>query len=485
MFEFDNTYAEQLKGFYTPWKSAQVPSPKLIKFNSSLAEELGLDVSQSSQLAEIFSGNQLTYNSVPIAQVYAGHQFGHFSAQLGDGRALLLGEVIDKSGHRYDIQLKGSGRTPYSRGGDGKSAMGPVLREYLMSEAMHALGIPTTRALAAVSTGETVMRTEPLPGAVLTRVAASHIRVGTFQYFAAQGEQEKVRQLADYTIARHYPDLQSSQTPYLDLLEAISEAQACLVARWMLVGFIHGVMNTDNMTVSGETIDYGPCAFMDEYDPQTVFSSIDTHGRYAYQNQPAIAQWNLARLAEALLPLFNVNNEKAVEMATEVLNTFPQHYHQHWLDGMRSKIGLASVHKNDMELMNELFASMNNQNVDYTQFFRWLIKTVEGDQQIIVELFEDASDFKHWFTKWQARIARDELTMNESIQLMQQVNPIYIPRNHKVEEALQAVVDETDYSRFEALYEVLTEPYTERKDYQEYALPAPKEFGPYKTFCGT
>ena len=485
MFKFDNTYAEQLEGFYTLWKSAQVPSPKLIKFNNALAAELGLDIPQSTELAEIFSGNQLVHTSTPIAQVYAGHQFGHFSEQLGDGRALLLGEVIDKCGHRYDIQLKGSGRTPYSRGGDGKSALGPVLREYLMSEAMHALGIPTTRALAAVTTGETVMRTEPLPGAVLTRVAASHIRIGTFQYFAAQGEQEKVRQLADYTIVRHYPELQSSQTPYLGLLDAISEAQARLVAKWMLVGFIHGVMNTDNMSVSGETIDYGPCAFMDEYNPQTVFSSIDSQGRYAYQNQPVIAQWNLARLAEALLPLLDQSDETAVEIAAEVLNGFPQRYHHYWLNGMRSKLGLASAHDTDMALMNDLLASMDNQHVDYTQFFRQLINAVVGDQHNVVALFDDASNFKHWLTKWHARLECDQLSMVESMQLMQQVNPIYIPRNHKVEDALQVAVNNADYSQFERLFDVLAKPYDDRYGDHDYTLPAPKEFGPYKTFCGT
>ena len=300
-------------------------------FNHQLAEELNVTVPNPATLAEYFSGNETLRGSSPLAQVYAGHQFGHYSAQLGDGRALLLGEVINQHGQRKDIQLKGSGRTPYSRGGDGKAAIGPVLREYLLSEAMYVLGIPTTRALAAVSTGETIMRTEPLPGAVLTRVATSHIRVGTFQYFAAHGELEKVKQLADYTINRHFAHLDASPTKYLDLLDAVSQAQASLIAQWMLVGFIHGVMNTDNMTISGETIDYGPCAFMDFYAPETVFSSIDTHGRYAYGNQPSIAQWNLARLAETLLPLIDDDKDRAVEHVMEVLNQFPEHYHHYWL----------------------------------------------------------------------------------------------------------------------------------------------------------
>jgi len=485
MFNFDNTYAQQLEGFYTPCKSAEVPKPELIRFNTELASELGLERIDSSNMANIFSGNESLAGASPLAQVYAGHQFGHYSAQLGDGRALLLGEVVDTTGRRYDIQLKGSGRTPYSRGGDGKSALGPVLREYIMSEAMHVLGIPTTRALAAVSSGEMVMRTEPLPGAVFTRVAASHIRIGTFQYFAALGEQDKVRQLADYTIARHYPNIKSSSTPYLDLLTAISAAQASLVAQWMLVGFIHGVMNTDNMTVTGETIDYGPCAFMDHYAPETVFSSIDTHGRYAYQNQPTIAQWNLARLAETLLPQLDGNNDKAIELATEVLNKFPQHYHHHWLSGMRSKLGLKSSEPDDMTLMNELLAAIDKQNVDYTLLFRRLIDLLKGDEQAVISLFGDAALFKQWLPKWKSRLQRDELELNDSVELMLQVNPIYIPRNHKVEEALEFAVQHKDYSMFERLLEVLSHPYDESSEYQEYAMPAPQEFGPYKTFCGT
>ncbi len=485
MFNFDNTYAAQLEGFYTPWKGSQVPAPKLIKLNSALATELGLDVTGIENTAEFFSGNQLIKGASPLAQVYAGHQFGHFASQLGDGRALLLGEVVSRDGRRFDIQLKGSGRTPYSRGGDGKSALGPVLREYIMSEAMHVLGIPTTRALAAVSTGEMVMRTEPLPGAVFTRVASSHIRVGTFEYFAAQGEQEKVRQLADYTIVRHYPELNESTTIYLDLLKAVSEAQAKLIAKWMAVGFIHGVMNTDNMTISGETIDYGPCAFMDHYALDTVFSSIDKQGRYAYQNQPMIGQWNLARLAEALLPLIHAESQTAVEMATEVLNDFPQHYHSYWLQEMRNKLGLTSKENDDMQLMNDLLASLQGQQVDYTQLFRQLVKVIESDSDEVFDLFADSTRFKQWLPLWRARLQRDEFSSDKCTQLMLNTNPIYIPRNHKVEEALELAVREQDYTLFDKLHEVLSDPYVEKQEHQAYAAPAPKEFGPYQTFCGT
>ena len=343
-FAFDNTYARELEGFYVPWKAAQVARPRLVKLNRELAEELGLDAGalDSEEGARIFAGNETPEGAVPLAQAYAGHQFGGFSPQLGDGRALLLGEVIDRNGRRRDIQLKGSGPTPFSRNGDGRAALGPVLREYLIGEAMHALGIPTTRALAAVLTGEPVFRESALPGAVLTRVAASHIRVGTFQLFAARGEQTKVRRLADYVIDRHYPELKGHANPYLALLERVRDRQAELIASWMHVGFIHGVMNTDNMAISGETIDYGPCAFMDHYDPATVFSSIDTRGRYAYANQPKIAQWNLARLAETLVPLIDADENRAIARATEVVQAFPEIYERHWLKGMRAKLGLVS-----------------------------------------------------------------------------------------------------------------------------------------------
>jgi len=501
LFNFDNTYADELEGFYTPYKSAIAPEPKIIKINAAFASQLGLDLTNlnEKQQKEIFSGNIAPDGASPLAQVYAGHQFGGFVPQLGDGRALLLGEIVDDKGARFDIQLKGSGRTPYSRAGDGKSALGPVLREYIVSEAMHTLGIPTTRALAAVTTGENVMRNNILlPGGVFTRVAASHIRVGTFQYFAARGETNKVQQLADYTIARHYPELKQelkdSENPYLSLLTAIANAQASLVAQWMSVGFIHGVMNTDNMTVSGETIDYGPCAFMDDYSPDTVFSSIDRQGRYAYQNQPPIAHWNLARLAETLLPLMDENTERAIELATDAINAFPEKYAEHWLARMRAKIGLSTTEEDDLALINDLLAAMDGQQVDFTMLFRNLAMLLQShelqdQQQAAYAQFNDASLFKPWIDRWRERLSREAQNTHEDtderIQLMNQVNPIYIPRNHKVEEALEAAVSHNDYSKFELLIETLSHPYQLQNGKGEYTQPAPEEFGAYKTFCGT
>ncbi len=496
IFKFDNTYANELNGFYTAHQSAGAPAPKLIKVNNKLATQLGIDLNslREEEQTAIFSGNHIPEGSKPLAQVYAGHQFGGFSQQLGDGRALLLGEVVDKNGLRFDIQLKGSGRTPYSRGGDGKSALGPVLREYIISEAMYALGIPSTRALAAVSTGETVMRSEPLPGGVFTRVAASHIRIGTFQYFAARQEIEHIKKLADYAINRHYSkirettkdDLSDSGSMYLSFLAEICDAQASLVAQWMCIGFIHGVMNTDNMTISGETIDYGPCSFMDHYAADTVYSSIDQQGRYAYHNQPSIAQWNLARLAEALLPLFGENTDQSIEKATEILDAFPQHYTQYWLAGMRKKLGLQTKQEDDLSLINDLMASLNNQQVDYTQLFRHLAKILQGEESLANELFNDATTFNLWVKRWQERLRQDELSLSESIKLMNHTNPIYIPRNHKVEEALEAAVTYDDYSKFEILIDTLSQPYHLQDGKEEYSQPAPKEFqATFKTFCGT
>ncbi len=497
LFNFDNTYAKQLEGFYSPYQSAKSPAPSIIKINTALASQLGLDLSclSEEQQTEIFSGNLAPEGASPLAQVYAGHQFGGFVPQLGDGRALLLGEIVDSNGARFDIQLKGSGRTPYSRAGDGKSALGPVLREYIVSEAMHALGIPTTRALAAVTTGEQVTRNKDiLPGGVFTRVAASHIRVGTFQYFAARGETEKIQQLADYTIARHYPklrqELKESESLYLSLLTAISDAQAFLIAQWMSVGFIHGVMNTDNMTVSGETIDYGPCAFMDVYSPDTVFSSIDRQGRYAYQNQPPIAQWNLARLAETILPLIDDNNERAIELAAEAINAFPEKYTEHWLTSMRAKIGLSTSEEDDLALINDLLATMDGQQVDFTLLFRNLAVLLQDHelpdtQQAAYTQFDDASLFKPWVERWRERLRHETQNTDKSIQLMNQVNPLYIPRNHKVEEALDAAVSHADYSKFETLIDTLSKPHLLQTGKDEYAQPAPETFGAYKTFCGT
>ena len=485
LFNFDNSYAVQMEGFYSICKAAVFPNPMLIKFNARLAEQLNIKVNDLSQATDMFAGNQFPEGASPLAQVYAGHQFGGFSPQLGDGRALLLGEVLDNNGNRFDVQLKGSGRTAYSRGGDGKAGIGPVLREYILSEAMHALAVPTTRALAAVTTGEKIMRETPLPGAVITRVAKSHIRIGTFQYFASKGETDKLRQLADYTIARHYPEIKDSDNPYLKLLEAVCDAQASLVSQWMLIGFVHGVMNTDNMTISGETIDYGPCAFIDSYNPAAVYSSIDKQGRYALQNQPLIAQWNLARLAEALLLLIDADQERAVELATKVLNEFPENYAKLWLQGMRSKLGLNSSEENDLQLMNDLLAELHEYEVDYTQFFRDLAKLLSGNNEAAHQHFSSTMRFEQWLVRWRDRLTHDELTTAERIELMNQVNPNYIPRNHKVEEAIEAAIIHEDYSKFEMLLEVLSQPYQVQPGKDEYAQPALKEFGEYKTFCGT
>ena len=475
-FAFDNTYRRSLEGFYAPWQVEPVPAPKLIQLNRALAAELGLDTDAlaSDAGAAIFAGNVVPPGAEPLAQAYAGHQFGGFVPQLGDGRALLLGEVIDRHGQRRDIQLKGSGRTPFSRGGDGKATLGPVLREYLLGEAMHALGIPTTRALAAVTTGQVVYREQPLPGAVLTRVAASHIRVGTFQFFAARDDTAKVRQLADYTIARHYPHVASAANPYLAFLEAVVNAQAALIARWMLVGFIHGVMNTDNMAVSGETIDYGPCAFMDRYHPLTVFSSIDRQGRYAYGNQPNIARWNLARLAETLLPLIDSDEKAAIAAVSNAVNSFTDRYDAYWLEGMRAKLGLlVSTEPEDLALANDFLAALDAAQADYTLSFRSLSSTALGDEA--------------WAERWHQRLsgAESAVSAEERAAAMNRVNPLYIPRNHQVEAALSAAVDQQNLLPFEALLEVLAHPFTERPGLEAYTQPAPGGSDHYRTFCGT
>lgn len=487
-FAFDNTYARELEGFYVPWQAAQVAQPRLVKLNRGLAQELGLDADAlgSEEGARIFAGNELPEGAAPLAQAYAGHQFGGFVPQLGDGRALLLGEVIDRNGRRRDIQLKGSGPTPFSRSGDGRAALGPVLREYLIGEAMHALGIPTTRALAAVLTGEPVFREEgALPGAVLTRVAASHIRVGTFQIFAARGEQARVRRLADYTIDRHYPELKGQKNPYLGLLERVCDKQAALVASWMHVGFIHGVMNTDNMALSGETIDYGPCAFMDHYDPATVFSSIDTLGRYAYANQPRIAQWNVARFAETLLPLIDDDANRAIARATEVVNVFPGQYERYWLKGVRAKLGLISEEEADLNLATGFLTAMVGKNVDYTLAFRYLADAVLGEEEPIRALFAGPSAYDLWSKYWRARLSREEVAPLERAQAMRRANPAFIPRNHRVEEALSAAVERGDYAPFDRLLNILSRPFDDQPEFAAFAEPAPEGRGCYQTFCGT
>ena len=485
---FDNSFFRQLEGFHVPMRATPSPSPRLVRMNCELAAELGmrLDGVDPHVLASALSGTSPMAGSDPLAMVYAGHQFGGFSPQLGDGRALLLGEVIDTHGVRRDIHLKGSGRTPFSRGGDGKAVLGPVLREYLIGEAMYALGIPTTRALAAITTGEEVMREQPEPGAILVRVAQSHLRVGTFQYFAARGAHGQVRQLADYAIERHYPELEPSDDRYLLLFAEVMQRQAFLVAQWMLVGFVHGVMNTDNMTISGETIDYGPCAFIDAFDQAAVFSSIDEGGRYAYGNQPGIAQWNLARFAETLVPLIDPDDaDKAVSKLTDTINRFPQLYVEAWLSGMRAKLGLTTAREEDLSLAHDLIKAMDAQRVDFTLLFRRLAGAVQGDVEPARALFADPALFDGWHDRWNERIAVEgNVSSMERVAAMNRVNPLYIVRNHKVEEALSAA-RRGDLAPFDRLLEAIGKPFEERPGFEEFAQPAPAGFGPYRTFCGT
>lgn len=471
-WNFDNTYARLPIVFYTKQTATKVREPRLVALNHALAESLGLD---AERLAEdgalIFSGNQEPTGGESLAQAYAGHQFGGFS-MLGDGRAILLGEHVAPDGKRYDIQLKGSGVTDYSRRGDGRAALGPMLREYLISEAMHALHIPTTRSLAVVVTGEPVYRDTVLPGAILTRVAASHIRVGTFQYAAALDDIAALKALADYTIERHYPNLAGAENPYLALLHAVIARQAALVAQWMHVGFIHGVMNTDNMTISGETIDYGPCAFMDAYDPATVFSSIDAQGRYAYANQPPIAQWNLARFAEALLPSIDTDALKAIKLAEGAIYAFPEIYEQAWMAGMRTKLGLPDERPEDTTLIGDLLACMRQHNMDYTNTLRRL--ATDGAME-----HADAPDVQAWLARWQNRVNH-----TQAREAMLAANPAVIPRNHLVETALKAATEDGDIAPFEKLLAVIATPFKTPGD-TTYSTPAPPTDMPYRTFCGT
>ena len=499
-FRFDNSFARELEKFYVPRRPAVVSAPRLLFLNDSLVEELGLALAalDTSARAALFAGNALPDGAEPLAQAYAGHQFGGFSPQLGDGRALLLGEVIDRHGRRRDIAFKGSGRTPFARGGDGKAAVGPMLREVLIGEAMHALGIPTTRALAVAATGEPVYREHVLPGAVLTRVAASHIRVGTFQFYAARGDVESVRKLAEYTIARHDPELVTSPQRFLGLLQNVAERQSALIAQWMNVGFIHGVMNTDNMTISGETIDYGPCAFMEAYDPATVFSSIDDQGRYAFGNQPRIACWNLARLAETLLPLLSDDQEHAVTMANEVLATFPAQYDRHLLGGQRAKLGLRRHEPKDdgadAALAGDWLSLLHAGRVDFTAGWRRLADAAAGDEAPLRALFANACAPDAWLSRWRARCSSESdstqsgspLPDLERAKAMRAVNPNIIARNHRVEEALAAASDQGDLAPFQRLLGALTQPYDETPELAPYAEPAPAAVTDcYRTFCGT
>ncbi|MBB3915000.1 protein adenylyltransferase SelO [Rhizobium fabae] len=487
-FPFDNSYVGLPERFFTPQSPTPVTEPWLIKLNEPLAAELGLDVEALRRDgAAIFSGNLVPEGAQPLAMAYAGHQFGGFSPVLGDGRAILLGEVVDAKGKRFDIQLKGAGPTPFSRRGDGRAALGPVLREYIISEAMFALGVPATRALAAVTTGEPVYREEVLPGAVFTRVAASHIRVGTFQFFAARGDTGGVRALADHVIDRHYPTLKEADNPYLALFDAVSDRQAALIARWLHVGFIHGVMNTDNMTVSGETIDFGPCAFMDSYDPATVFSSIDQHGRYAYANQPAIGQWNLARLGETLLPLIDAEPDSAVDKANIVIRAYGERFQAQWLAGMRHKIGLAGEEDGDLELVQALLALMQAQVADFTLTFRRLSDLAGDDtaEPAFAASFREPDACRDWLVRWRERLSRDPQAASERAVAMRRVNPAFIPRNHRVEQAIDAAVEDGDFSLFEALLTVLSNPYEDQPAFAAYMEPPKPNERVLQTFCGT
>ena len=488
LFAFEASYLEDLEGLYEPWEAAPVPAPELVALDDDLARELGLDPAElrSPEALAALTGHATPEGSTPVALAYAGHQFGSYSPRLGDGRALLLGELVDDAGRRRDVHLKGSGRTPFARGGDGKAALGPMLREHLLSVAMHALGIPTTRSLAVVATGRTVRRETPLPGAVLARVAGSHLRVGSFQYAAARGDLDVLRRLADHAIDRHHPAARSAERPHLALFEAVLEAQAALVAQWMLVGFIHGVMNTDNVTISGETIDYGPCAFMEAYDPATVYSSIDHAGRYAYGNQPPIAQWNLARLAEAMLPLLDDDTDTAVALATDLLRSFPDRYREHWRAGMRAKLGLAGEQPEDDELFGGFLELLHEQSVDLTTAFRSLSSVVRGDPATARALFGEPEAFDTWAQAWQRRqeLEAPAGDVEAVAAAMDRANPVYVPRNHLVEEALAAATA-GDLTPFHLLLEAVRRPYDERPGYERYALPAPADFGPYQTFCGT
>ncbi|MSO91297.1 MAG: YdiU family protein [Acetobacteraceae bacterium] len=480
-FSFDNSYARLPAGFYARLEPTKVSAPRLVRVNAALAEELGLDVAAlaSDEGVAVLAGNILPLGAAPIALAYAGHQFGNFVPQLGDGRAILLGEVVGRDGARRDVQLKGAGPTPFSRGGDGRAALGPVLREYMISEAMAALGVPTTRALAAVITGDAVLRETPLPGAVLTRVAASHVRVGTFQYFAARGDTGAVRQLADHVIARHYPDAATEENPYGALLENVVARQAALVAHWLLIGFIHGVMNTDNCTISGETIDFGPCAFMDVYDPATVFSSIDRNGRYSYGNQSRIAHWNLCRFAETLLPLLDTNGEKSVASAKEALAGFGPVFEAVYRGGLRRKIGLLDAHEGDDDLTQALLRAMAENRADFTLTFRKL-----GDSAVARELFADPTAFDAWAARWRVRLGEEGATAEDRRAAMEVENPAVIPRNHLVEEALAAAVEQDDFAPFEALLTVLMRPFDEPGD-TRFTQPPAVDDRAYQTFCGT
>lgn len=485
-FAFEHSFHDSMEGFYAPAVAARPAAPKLLIFNHALAERLGIDLAGATddQLARIFSGDEMPEGANPLAFAYAGHQFGHFSPQLGDGRALLLGEIIAPDGARFDVQLKGSGPTAFSRNGDGKAAIGPVLREFLVSEAMAAMGVPTTRALAAVATGDRVQRERAHPGAVLTRIASSHIRVGTFQFFAAHFGADHVVQLADYSIRRHFPELAEAANPSLALLDRVIGLQCELIARWLGVGFIHGVMNTDNVAISGETIDYGPCAFMDRFAVNTVFSSIDANGRYAYGRQPQILHWNMARFAEALLPAIHRVSPADVDAAKALVDAIPVRFRGIWHAQVRGKLGLDGEGVDDGDLIDTLFDELEEHDVDFTSFFRALAMLLRGDGAMLQSLLPAPDAMAPWIASWWERIAHEATGPLEHAAAMDAVNPLYIPRNHLVEAALEAA-EAGDLAPWLELLDVVRHPYVFRPEHERFAAPAPADSGPYQTFCGT
>ena len=488
LINFDNSYARLPKSFFECIKPTPVKEPKLVRFNKPLANEIGLNVIEDNDiLSDIFSGNIVPEGSEPIALVYAGHQFGYFVPQLGDGRAILLGEIVNNGGCRFDIQLKGSGQTSYSRSGDGRAPLGAVIREYIISEAMHSLNIPTTRSLAIIVTGELVSRETLLPGGILTRIASSHLRVGTFEYFAASDDQENLQLLADYSINRHFPNIKKSNLRYQTFLESVCDRQAALIAKWMHVGFVHGVMNSDNTSISGETIDYGPCAFMDSYDPATVFSSIDHHGRYAYGNQPNIAQWNIACLGECLLPLIHPDRNKAIGIAEEILDSFQDKFRKYWLSGMYKKIGLTQNEPEDINLLEQLLELMKENKTDYTLTFRYLSDAIENDtgNSNFEKQFLSQNKISEWLVSWRKRLKIQSASFKKIKMSMQKENPAFIPRNHRIEKAIYEAVDNNDYSYMDHLILLLNKPYQDQPNNSEYMHPPEKPDHNYQTFCGT
>ena len=488
LFSFDNTYARDLEGMYLRASPTPVRAPELIVFNAALADELGVAATESeAELVSMFSGNSIPVGAEPLAMAYAGHQFGHFVPQLGDGRALLLGEVMDRAGQRRDIQLKGAGPTPFSRRGDGRAALGPVMREYIVSEAMHALGIPATRALAAVLTGERVQRETGKPGAVFTRVAASHIRVGTFQFFAARDDTQAVKRLADYTIARHYPELMQEKNPYTAFLAAVMQRQAQLIAQWMGVGFIHGVMNTDNMAISGETIDFGPCAFLDTYNPAKVFSSIDEHGRYAFSNQGRIAQWNLARLAEALLPLLHPDEDRALELANEMVAGFADRFEGAWLGVTRRKLGLTGEYLDDEALARSWLNLLAENNMDFTIAFRGLWRAAENadEEELFRDQFTDLAGYDTWRGRWKEHFSSGAKSTAAALDAMRKSNPARIPRNHRIEAIIRAAEDEGNFGPFHEMLRAGETPFDESAEFAKFEQPPAEGEEVTRTFCGT